>query len=376
MVFNGNKFTLLLVSSSVRLSEKISGILREENFAVVHPSAETEVLQKTKEFKPDVILFCPDKSSPRECGMIRQIRSTPATRDIPVIFISSIDDETIVSECLHSGYTDFIATPLRPKELLLRIKHQLSLLEAKRTIKRQNERLKQTIASRDQLYAVIAHDLRSPIGTIKMINSAIENEKEKIQDPGILRKFEMINETTEEAFNLLENLLRWSRNQNGKTKVLAENFNLSAAVRQVLSLFTTIAKAKNISLNNEVRLPFTIYADEDMIKTVIRNLISNAIKFTYPGGKVDISAIAEKTKIKVEVRDNGKGISTENQCHLFKKGKNLSTAGTKNEKGCGLGLLLCYDFIKRNKGELGFTSREGQGSTFYFTVPRACSWVW
>lgn len=365
---NGKYYTLFIISSS-HLPENIQEELEKENFTAFYFTDETAALSKLQETKPDLILLNPGIPTPEKCSIIRRFRKNPFTQEVPVIFISSIDDETLVSECLNFGYTDFIAKPLRTKELLLRIHHQLSLVEAKRTIRRQNERLKQTIESRDKLYAVIAHDLRSPIGTIKMINSAIENEKEKIQDPGILKKFEMINETTEEAFNLLENLLRWTRNQNGKTKVIAEIFDLSIATRQVLSLFTTIANAKNIRLSNQLKVPLYVYADEDMVKTVLRNLISNAIKFTFPGGEVELDASRQTNTVTLAVKDNGQGISPENQCLLLKKGHTVSTYGTKHEKGCGLGLLLSQDFIKRNKGKLWFVSEEGKGTTFYFTLP-------
>lgn len=139
----------------------------------------------------------------------------------------------------------------------------------------------------------------------------------------------MINETTEQAFNLLENLLRWSRNLNGKTKVVRSNFDLAISIREVLSLFTAIAKSKNINLVNSVKKPVFVYADEDMIKTVLRNLISNAIKFTYPGGEVSIMLTEYNEQVSVAVKDNGQGIKKENQSKLLKDGQLCSTYGTE-----------------------------------------------
>ena len=141
-----------------------------------------------------------------------------------------------------------------------------------------------------------------------MINSSIEAQKAKIKDPQISKLFEMINETTEEAFNLLENLLRWTRNQNGKTKIYATLFNLTPVARQVVSLFSAIANAKEIELINRIEGKFDIFADEDMIKTVLRNLISNAIKFTYTGGQVELSLADSGDYWTIYVKDNGKGI--------------------------------------------------------------------
>lgn len=155
--------------------------------------------------------------------------------------------------------SDFITKPFRPQELVTRVQHQLSLLRAERVIRRQNEKLKKSLEARDKLYSIIAHDLRAPIGTIKMINSSIEAQKAKIKDPQISKLFEMINETTEEAFNLLENLLRWTRNQNGKTKIYATLFNLTPVARQVVSLFSAIANAKEIELINRIEGKFDIF---------------------------------------------------------------------------------------------------------------------
>lgn len=369
MHFNSKKYQLLLICPLLRLEEKISGILKKAQYNVECIQEEQEALLKTKVSQPDLILLAPAGSTAAECKIIHQLRSKIPTRTTPIIFISSIKDDSIIAECLNFDYTDFITKPLREKELLLRVKHQLLLLEANRTIRRQNERLQETIEARDKLYSVIAHDLRAPIGTIKMINSIIESQKDKIRNASIRKKFEMINETTEQAFNLLENLLRWSRNLNGKTKVIRSHFDLSVSIREVLSLFTTIANSKNISLINHVKKAISVYADEDMIKTVLRNLVSNAIKFTYPGGEVNILLTEHNGQVTVAVKDNGQGITKENQSKLLKDGQLCSTYGTKNEKGCGLGLLLSRDFIKLNKGKLRFKSKEGEGTTFYFTIP-------
>ena len=173
-------------------------------------------------------------------------------------------------------------------EMCIRDRHQLLWLKAVRTIRRQNKSLRATLKARDKLYAVIAHDLRSPISTIKMINSSLSSEKARIKDPKILKLFEMINDTTEEAFNLLENLLQWTRNQNGKTKVYTTSFNMTPVIRQVCLLFSAIALEKEIVLTNLVKGTHQVCADIDMVKTILRNLISNAIKFTYPGGRVEV----------------------------------------------------------------------------------------
>ena len=189
-----------MITSSFRDPEKILKTLREADFMLLEASNQQEAIQRIRTTSPDLILLDIDKSVRQENTILPDFTTNQLTGAIPVLSI-----------------IDFITKPFRPQELVIRVQHQLSLLRAERVIRRQNEKLKKSLEARDKLYSIIAHDLRAPIGTIKMINSSIEAQKVKIKDPQISKLFEMINETTEEAFNLLENLLRWTRNQNAKT---------------------------------------------------------------------------------------------------------------------------------------------------------------
>ena len=373
MPINNCQYTLLVITSSFRDPEKILKTLREADFMLLEASNQQEAIQRIRTTSPDLILLDIDKSVRQENTILQDFKTNKITGAIPVLFITSMTRENHIPECLNYDNIDFITKPFRPQELVIRVQHQLSLLRAERVIRRQNEKLKKSLEARDKLYSIIAHDLRAPIGTIKMINSSIEAQKVKIKDPQISKLFEMINETTEEAFNLLENLLRWTRNQNGKTKIYATLFNLTPVARQVVSLFSAIANAKEIELINRIEGKFDIFADEDMIKTVLRNLISNAIKFTYTGGQVELSLADSGDYWTIYVKDNGKGIPKDLQTHLLKSDEYITTYGTHNEKGSGLGLILCRDFIRMNKGKLHFCSQEGIGTTFYFTIPKASS---
>ena len=373
MPINNCQYTLLVITSSFRDPEKILKTLREADFMLLEASNQQEAIQRIRTTSPDLILLDIDKSVRQENTILQDFKTNKITGAIPVLLITSMTSENHIPECLNYDNIDFITKPFRPQELVIRVQHQLSLLRAERVIRRQNEKLKKSLEARDKLYSIIAHDLRAPIGTIKMINSSIEAQKAKIKDPQISKLFEMINETTEEAFNLLENLLRWTRNQNGKTKIYATLFNLTPVARQVVSLFSAIANAKEIELINRIEGKFDIFADEDMIKTVLRNLISNAIKFTYTGGQVELSLADSGDYWTIYVKDNGKGIPKDLQTHLLKSDEYITTYGTHNEKGSGLGLILCRDFIRMNKGKLHFCSQEGIGTTFYFTIPKASS---
>lgn len=371
MLIHNNQYTLLVVTSSFEEPGEILETLREAAFQVITARDFDEIVHAAKLKQPDLLILNVKPSEEQEeYAIIRRMKRHKDTRGISMLFIAAITEQTYIPDCLFYDNVDFISKPFRPKELVIRIQHQLSLMEAKKTICLQNRKLQKTMESRDKLYSVIAHDLRAPIGTIKMIAASLENERNQMIDPHILKSFDMIHETTEEAYNLLENLLRWSRNQNGKTRIYPTTFDLSKAIYHVLALFTAIADSKGIKVNNHSKTNVTVYADEDMIRTVLRNLLSNAIKFSFPGGQIDVGLSEMPDMVMVSVKDNGQGIKKELQSKLLKGNEYISTYGTHNEKGSGLGLILCRDFVKMNKGKLWFSSQENKGTTFYFTVPR------
>lgn len=371
MLIHNNQYTLLVVTSSFEEPGKILDILREAAFRVIVAQDFDEIVHTAKLKQPDLLILNVKTSEEREgYAMIRRMKRNKDTRGISMLFVAAITEQTYIPDCLFYDNVDFISKPFRPKELVIRIQHQLSLIEAKKIIHLQNQKLQKTIESRDKLYSVIAHDLRAPIGTIKMITASLENDRNRMTDPHVLKSFDMIHETSEEAYNLLENLLRWSRNQNGKTRVYPTTFDLSKAIHQVIVLFNAIAASKELKMNDHSIPGVVVYADEDMIRTVLRNLLSNAIKFSFPGGLIDISLSEMPDMIMVAVKDNGQGIKKELQSKLLKGNEYISTYGTHNEKGSGLGLMLCRDFVKMNKGKFWFSSQENKGTTFYFTVPR------
>ncbi|MDE6451204.1 MAG: HAMP domain-containing histidine kinase [Odoribacter sp.] len=371
MPANNSKHTLLLVHPSSPETAFILDILREAGFQVVRAAHYQEAMQIANSTSLDLILVDANNYFRHKSKIIQELKKDRSSIRIPILLLAGTPNEKHLSDCLKQEHIDFIMKPYHPGELLIRIQHQLSLQQSERTIRRQNTKLKQTLEARDKLYSIIAHDLRSPISTIKMINSSIESQAYKVKDPGILKLFNMINETTEEAFNLLENLLRWTRNQTGKTKVYATSFQINITIRQIISLFHTIASDKNITIRNQTTETIHVYADKDMVKTILRNLISNAIKFTYPGGQVDISATSLPECVLISIKDNGKGISKENQKRLLKSNEYITTYGTRNEKGSGLGLTLSQDFVRLNKGKFWFSSQEGIGTSFFFTLPKA-----
>ena len=320
---------------------------------------------------PDLILL--DVMMPGLNGfeVAEKLKENPETRDIPIIFLTALNATSDVVRGFKAGANDFISKPFHKEELLIRVSHQISLIAARRIIIRQTEELQRTISGRDKLYSVIAHDLRSPIGSIKMVlNMLLLNLPASSIGKDMHEMLNMANRMTEEVFSLLDNLLKWTKSQIGRLNVVYQQFDLVPIIQGVIEIFSIAAELKNIRLRVEIPDTLEVYADCDMMKTVIRNLISNAMKFTPEGGDITIRVRQDDAQAAiVEVSDSGCGISKENQAKLMKPSTHFSTFGTKNEEGSGLGLLLCQDFATKNGGRLWFESEEGKGSTFSFSIP-------
>jgi len=171
--------------------------------------------------------------------------------------------------------------------------------------------------------------------------------------------------------SLLGNLLDWSQTQTGRMKFTPENFDFAIVTNEVIELLNDTAHQKSIVIENKIKKNNLVYADEEMINTVLRNLIANAIKFSYPEGKITLSAEKINNELIVKIADNGVGISEKRIGKLFDISQNQSTSGTQKEKGTGLGLILCKEFIEKNNGRIWVESKVGIGSSFYFSIPLA-----
>lgn len=243
--------------------------------------------------------------------------------------------------------------------------------EAEDALKKSEEELRKANQTKDKLFSVVSHDLRGPVGNL---NHFLE---ELVDHPDLFSKEEaeeilkLLKISASSTFNLLENLLSWARNQTGEIKYKPEKIQLSEIVFENVTLLENNAKLKNIKLSSNVSEDLMVKADKNMILTVVRNLISNAIKFTNDDGKVDLTAKANRKDVELTVADTGVGMDEEVAKIIFDPYSGHSTRGTKGEKGTGLGLNLCKEFVEKNGGKIWVESKVGEGSKFKFTLPKA-----
>lgn len=255
------------------------------------------------------------------------------------------------------------------RDITERVQYQRDLEESKTRLEENGKRLEELNAAKDKFVSIMSHDLKSPFSSIIGFSELLSEKIEKEEYNDIKKYAEYIQKSSKTAMDLLSNLIEWSRSQNGRLDFNRECINFELLIDEALKYSLDAAEQKSITLINEVPGNLMLFVDKAMINTVMRNLISNAIKFTNSGGKVNISAIREKGHTMVSVKDNGIGMEPEIQEKLFQLGKSITTTGTKQETGTGLGLLLCKEFVEKHKGNIWVESKPGEGSVFNFTIP-------
>lgn len=230
-------------------------------------------------------------------------------------------------------------------------------------------KVKELNDTKNKLFSVIAIDLKSPFNSILGLSNILKEEVNEMEQVTIREYADMINRSALHAFRLLDNLLNWSMVQLGQVPYHPVISSLKEVTEEVNSFMTGIANEKKIKLIDHISNELSVNVDAEMIKTIIRNLVSNAIKFTQANGEVELNATVHDTYVEVSVRDNGIGMTKENLVKLFNSDSQFSTRGTDDEDGTGLGLLLCKEYVERHGGKIRAESEEGRGSAFYFTLP-------
>ena len=353
---------ILIVDDTPKNIQVLSSILHDKGYNICISTSGIQALESLKTEAPDLILLdiqMPDMDGFEVC---KALKSDPGTKNIPVIFLTAVIEHEKILQGFELGAVDYITKPFNISELTARVATHIE-------ISRSRAKLLELNATKDKFFSIISHDLRSPFGTILGFSQLLSENLDQYT-PEQTRKFvDNIYQTSKNTYELLQNLLDWSILQTGKISQKIEKNNLKTIVNDTSLLYDNIAESKGIILQNNVIYDVFINCDIEMTKTVLRNLISNAIKFTNKEGLVSINVIKNETDIEIQISDSGIGIAPENIPHLFLIDKNISTPGTNNEKGTGLGLILCKELIEKQGGKIWVESNSGIGTTFNFTLP-------
>ena len=370
---NRSDYRILVVDDVMSNVLLLKILLTNEKFQVLTANNGTTCLKVCKEQHPDLVLL--DVMMPDISGFDTavELKKDPDTADIPIIFLTALNSPSDLVHGFQVGANDFLSKPFNKEELIMRVMHQISLVAAKRIIVQKNIELKRTISNRDKMYSVIAHDLRSPMASIRMVlNLVVQTVSPEAIGPEMFYLIDKANKETEETHDLLDNLLKWTKSQTGRLNVAFQEFEISDVVTGVADIFSLIAETKKIKLTTEYHEEgLKVRADKDMRNTVLRNFLSNAIKFSNEGSSIEIVVCRKDNFAKVGVRGHGGGIAADRIDSIFRKGE--TTCGTNNEEGSGLGLQLCKDFAVKIGGDVMVESVLGEGSTFSALVPLVTS---
>ncbi len=354
---------LLIVDDNATNLQVLGSILREYTVKIAVAQSGEAALNLVNKVNPDLVLLdimMPEMDGYEVCSTLQ---SQPETSEIPVIFLSAKNETEDIVRGFQTGGVDYLTKPFQKEELVTRVKNHLNLKFARDDLKALNE-------FKDRMISVIGHDLRNPVGTIKMalnflIHQAPDPDSEEYQ-----QTLKILFNSVDESLILLENILCWSRSQSGVIEVNKEEVAVDAVLRETGKLLQSQADVKNVEFKVDTPENLTAQIDPNILATVLRNLTSNAIKFTKSGGHVTLSAALENGGIRIMVQDDGIGMSEE-QVQKIYSNETFSTKGTGGEAGTGFGLALTMDFIQRCEGELHVESEKGKGSTFWFDIPAA-----
>lgn len=361
----------ILIVDDVPANLKILGDILERDGYKVRPVLNGVLaLQVAEKEKPDLILLdimMPDIDGFEICN---RLKKNEYLKDVPVIFISALNDSKDIVKALEAGGVDYISKPFKAEEVRARVKTHIKLYQQSNELLKQSKELQELIATKDKFFSIIAHDLRGPMAGLMGLTEIMAEELQDMPLTEIQSFTLSIRDSAANLFRLLENLLQWAKIQQGLITFKPEEVSLRSIIDESLLVIYESAKNKEIEIVNCISSETTIIADSNMLQTIIRNLVSNAIKFTPQGGKIWLSSEINKTQfVDISIKDTGIGMSNTMLNDLFRIDVKTDRVGTNDEPSTGLGLILCKEFIEMHGGKLSVKSEVDKGSIFSFTIP-------
>ncbi len=379
---NKDKSLVLIVDDNPLNLQILGNLLKDNGYKPALAQNGVAALDFVQKKQPDLILLdilMPEMDGIETC---KRLKARETIKDIPVIFITALTKTPEKVKAFEVGGVDYITKPFQSEEVLARVEAHLTVRKLQQELQEQNEvlekymsllanqneQLEELNASKDKFFSIIAHDLRGPLSSLRQLTQLIAENLERYRQNTLKDVIDQQCKETENIFNLMQNLLTWARLQQGAVKHHPEPIGIKMIVERSVALLTPNAEQKRITLKNALQAEVFVYADINMLDTVVRNLVSNALKFTHPGGSVSVSAKQKEDTVEVSVSDSGIGMSEEDLPKLFRIGTKYKCLGTAHEQGTGLGLILCKEFIEKHGGRIWVESEVDKGTTFTFTL--------
>lgn len=362
---------VLIVDDNAENIKLIGNVLKLNHFEIAVATDGESALNYTHLKNIDLILL--DILMPGVDGfeICKRLKANPETSEIPVIFLTASTDAQFLVKGFQTGGVDYITKPFEPSELIARVTTHIELKRSRDLIMIQKNELEELNQLKNKFFSIMSHDLRSPLTNILTFGDYLKFNLNDFTKEELISYIEQFSTSVKNLYKLIENLLEWSKLQMNKVEMDIKPINLYHKVNEVIQFIELNAKEKNVKLMNQLETTCMVFADENMLKSVLQNLMVNALKFSHPGSQVQIFSQKNDTLVEIGVKDLGVGMSENTLKRLFRMDALTSTPGTNREKGTGLGLIITKEFVERMGGNIRIESREKAGTTFFFTLRNA-----
>ena len=372
-----NKIRILIVEDETLVSFDLKNTISSLGYEVIGVVRTGEdAFSKAFEEKPDLILM--DIMLSGKLNGIETAEQIKKSMDVPIIYLTAYgDNETLQNAKLTEPF-GYIIKPFEERTIhsaieiaLYNFKMEMKLRESEMRYRHLAEKLKEVNDSKDQFFSLISHELRSPFNSILGFAEILYTDREELTRDELKLYLDSLYHSSKHIFSLLDNLLHLSRFQSGKVDFNPLKLSLKNIIEKNLQVLKITADKKEISILSSIEDNIHVFADEAMVNSIFLNLITNAIKFTRRGGKIEINVCRKEKFAEISVHDHGIGMSDGTIFNLFKIGMSKTLPGTEGETGTGLGLVLTRKFVEQNGGTIKVQSKLHQGSIFSFTLPIA-----
>ncbi len=363
--------TVMIVDDTPANLQLLVQLLHDQGYRVAAFTDGTQALEAAAKTPPDLIMM--DIRMPGLDGFeaCRLLKADPELRDVPVLFISVINEPDKVVQAFAAGGADYVTKPFQPEEVLARVQAHLRLRRLLQETKQCRLELEQANAEKEKIWSMIIHDLKEPMSLLTIATAMLAEPEETLSSQEIRHVAAQMRSGLKHVNALLNDLVQWSRMGQDRIDYAPQKFALHALIEHCLQTVRIPAGEKSVQIHTDVSPDLFVLADRDMINTVLRNLILNAVKYSSRGSTVTISGEQDGTMATIAIQDNGIGMNQTMLDKIFTIAKDKIQLGSEGERGSGLGLLLCKSFVERHGGRIWLESERWQGTTVFFTLPAA-----
>lgn len=358
-------YKIMIVDDDPFIIRSLEKILFRENYLFFSVTSGEKVFKNIEQLAPDMILLDVFMKGLSGFEVCQQLKDEGITQKIPVIFLTSNNDSGEIVKGFKAGAVDYIFKPFNAEELLARIKTHLELKKAREDIKQINQ-------IRSKFFSIITHDIKDALIGVKGVSEFLNEElsHNNIEVDEIRKMAKVLQEDSKALFDFVNDLIKWGDIEVSQEAPKNQRVSFYTAVNQLIDEYNPVIKDKNIDIQTDITDNIILHTDQAILKEILAEILKNAVKYSYENGKINIGAVKNDNKTKLWIKDHGVGMEKQVKDNLFRlDSPHPKTIGTKNEKGIGLGLIICHALIKKIKGKITIESERKKGAKVWLTIP-------